>query len=1636
MSTFDITKAFEYVFPTSSIEYIKNTSNPAVSVPLTLKNNDSTIPISLIINAENTSTPTVQVYNTASGLVSNNTRVIQIPPVSSVELKVFANPSASFSVSSSRNVIQESILLDIVSGSVTSSAQIININTASNDRFGVDSDIAPRELKYYADRITYAGDELSFLGSYVTASIGEYEFEPVFKIVKSTRVIFTRGQLQEKQRKLRIILDNFSQPVSGYSPLAPGGSLQEVMVSNVWFFNKQDFPNMNPKLYSDPKASVFGIWGRGVGTQPPESYAGGTVRLLKQALANALFCGVGECADNYPPDYRTHFDFSDKYIPSSITVNGRQLSANERLFAYCQDIVKYYIRLIDSILNTQDGAYVSLDATNIESARIAIPTSVTFITYTVPLLDALLSGSTKIVNDKAITFFDESKEYKSILNFNVDRQYVIEAWRLAPTDSNKVQLRLLTPVDDSIQTLDTAYITRDIAKSVVDTFELELGQPADTTPYLRPVNNSIKFDVATDKYITNATIQSLGLSTGSAGTVVSGSTYSYNDTVFRRWLTADFNSSELNIDFSDYRNFVNFGSAYDRLITFKTKLTEIESLTTASISASLSSSNAGGSNKALQIENVIRNFDPYEQFLYYAPTSSIYSASVDYVDSGVEYNAPGTWPKNSDGTVYSVAQASSWFSAQSLIAQRFDEYNQNILLKHLPLHIQESTESQEFLTFVSMIGHMMDNIKVYIDQFPYIHSTTPDPFDELTMDQVYEVAQSFGLELPNIYSLTNLENFISTYSSDSGSRSLVAETWKRVLHSAIYLVKSKGSRTSMDAVLNTYGITSPVLQIKESTYPIAGNYIRSDELTYGLTFNSASSNYLSVPFVSASFTAQTIQLRFNPTLRKAASLVTGDSKWTIDIVPHPSASKLDYGRVQVTSGSTRTVIASSSYFPLFSTDYTDIMLRSQSSDLHIIQTDGDQILYQESASVNLGGMWNNTTFIYVGSNGTNELDKYNGVVDEVRVWGENTSVQNFTEQAYDPGSLYGNNYTSSYDNLYVQLSFSQPLTSITQSVFNETPYENVSLIPTVAANGFTTASYIRFQRSIKQFVPIVGGTIFSNRKVVVSPPPVFANQYVDDNGTKVLKPNASIKAVSEKSYSAGLNQVSVAISPTDYINQNIIRSMGVIDVNNVIGTPRNIKNYSYAYLDNLRNEFLKYFNKSVDPNEYSRFFRNLVQAPSEMAETMVPARAKLIDGIVIESDILTRNKSTLARSFRVSGNDTELNNAYVSGSGSFNVGAFTFDASYDMEAERELLGDTTQWEGEINVPDEVTPISSTPSDKLSKQRKVYQYINNVTSGSLVTSSIMDDRSAFLTIEADAIETRPEERLSSPYPRNPYLGIPSKLPSEENTVTPLYEISPISDFSDVGTTTYFHKESGVYSYALTTPYKTPYVVKLDTKSDSPLDRLYANITLLEAGTVTAVTGRDTGDIQATTYASGSNTTGVIKMANTFTLLGINGANELRLRLYRDAAARDADISRPFTTIPSSSQGVLFDGLLNGQQDVFPHLMMQTSDSNIYYTITNTTSSSIFSAISIDYFIYEAGNPAPTGYLPRHYKFTRDNTTALKRRNYIGTVGTDAVAPPGCPWAPCPPFGTENSEANTVTVTTNGVAVVPNGGITLV
>lgn len=1391
-------------------------------------------------------------------------------------------------------------------------------------------------------------------------------------------------------------------------------------------------PNNGELFYDAPKkdSSILkGHWARG------EFYAG-TLSKIKSQLADALFD-----APNRPTDPETYFKFT--------TTTDNLNQHNDVAFRELQATVKGYKILIEAILNKEAGlarAFTDVnDATSYVAISnpitISIPSTLSVTQFQVPLQSILQQAAKNLIIGKTLAFFDESREYKTLLDFGNDTQYVAESWRVSPSNSNAIQLRLSTPLNSSIQVYDSAFITREIAKSIVDTVDVLLSPEIDITPYLRPRNTHIKEESANKKYINNVTLSSLNM----GGGTVSGSNISYDNDIFRRWYTADFNSSELNIDFSNYSNFVHFGSARNRIDAFAQKLSKIEQLkaqtiadTTSSVAGygtyTYSPTNATAQANAIEIENVIRNFDPYEQFLYYTTASVAYSASVDYVTGDVEYNSSSSWPKYNDGTLYSpisvVTSSNAWYVLQSGIADRYDANNPNYLVTHLPRHIQEDAESNEFLIFVSMIGHMVDNIKVYIDQFPNIYSTHPDPYTDLTMDQVYEVASSFGLNLPNVYSLESLESFIQTNDIDGaeGSRTLVSETWKRFLHSMVYMSKLKGSRTAFDVLLNTYGINSPILQAKETTYPSEGNFISSDELTYGVKFDSASYSYIKVPFVSASINTATVQMRFAPTIRQSASILTGNTNWAVNVVPHPTASRIEYGRIEIVSSSIR--IASSSYFPLYSEDYTTIMLRSQSSgiDFDIIQTDGSQILYQYSASANLSSTWAATSFIYVGGSGSAKTNNFGGIVDEVRVWGESTTNDRFTKFSYDPGSYDGNTYTSAYSSLYALLTFAQPYTSITSSLVNDSP---LTTIPSFTTYGLTTGSYIRLLRTIRQDTPIVGSSIYTNNKINIAAPPTFTKGSLDSNGQKVLSRRNSIVTVSDKQHiNSGKNIVSFAISPTDFINQNILRTMGPVDVNNIIGNPADIFNTNYPELDSLNRTYNQYYRETINSNQYIDFFKNVVQAPSEFAEEIIPARAKLLNGVVIQSPILHRNKIVLTQPLNVDGTDTRILDNYTnSGSLDTDVGAFYTELSYDIQEQivptsyatnYETVTETS-WDDSnitIDINNYVMVESSTPPNELPPARRALQYFNGTT---LASSSIFDDNSGVLNLDGTIDYMQSDSTIDTGYARSIYNRV-NQYPYEVNTLTPFYDIPPTSDFNDVGTTSYFHKNNGLYQYRVASPYKKTYLAKLERDPHSTKDPIYAPVSLLPSGSIPLAPGRYDSTFPYTqTYTTASTyvSEGVISVANIFSLYGLSGINGLRIRLYRTEESRaQDDVFRSFYSVPTGDHGVLFDAIMDADTNVFPYVLMQAIDSFVYYRITSDTSISN-GTVHMYYFAYEPINLVPIGYLPRHYKFSRENSTAIKRRNYIGCLQTQDTTTDSNP-----PFQTIFAPSTTITVASAG------------
>lgn len=1275
-----------------------------------------------------------------------------------------------------------------------------------------------------------------------------------------------------------------------------------------------------------------------------------------------------------------------------------------------------YIRLIDAILATEINlsSEETVGAGALEDAQTETPTAPSLVETTtttvqilldfvkieleeIPLLEAILSNIESLIDKKTTEFFDPTRELKTVANFGQHRQYLIESWR--PRGTSAVQLKLTSPLSPEILKYDIGYIVRDVANSIIDSIQIEQEPLVDSTPYLRPADMQARANNQSNQSITEATLISLGLGSGSVG-VISGSSISYEDRAFNRWYTADFNSSELNIDYTDYNNFVYYGSAESRLSAFRNKLTKIEQL---GISASISSSNSGERLRAQEIEYIKRNFDGYEQFLYYSTATVPYTASAYYTESGTEYNTLATWPKQDSGLPYTTTStsASSWFITQSAIAQRFDEYNVNYLTKHLPGHLQEDGGSVEFFALIAMFGHVMDNIKVYVDQFPNIYSSNPNPLEELSMDQVYEVATSFGLQLPNAYAVEELQSFIAS-TELTGGRISVAETWKRMLHSAIYITKAKGTRESIDAVMNVYGINSPLVQLKETSYPSSENFVQSDELAYGVTFTGSVASRIFVPFVSSSFSASSAQIRFVPNARISSSLLTGDTRWGIDLVPHPSASKTDYGRLRVVSGSSRVTIATSSYFPLFSDDYTSIMFSSQSNDLNIIQTDGDQILFAETITSNLSPvLWNATLRLVLGGSGSVSLGNFDGVVDEVYIWGEQIPYPLFEKQAYDPGSYYGNYYTSSYASLYTHIGFSQPLADITSSATNESPYVSASrlMLPT---EGFTTASYTKHTRSIKQYTPIVGATAFSTNKVVVAPAPTFGESVVDENGSFVLSRTNSIKPLNEKRYTGGQDTIQFAVSPIDFVNQTIMRTMGVVDINYLIGSPRKIQNGKYTEANTLYDFYLAHYNQSVNPNQYIRFYKNAIKGPSEQVRGMIPARASLIEGVVIESPILHRTKLDITKKFRVDGTNTRTFAQFTDSASTAETSALAGTYTFDMDFEL---------------------YPTAPMEELSVAESVLQYINPHT---ILTSSVISDNSgiAFLesTVETtindvtgdyllhEAIIRQPSQSMltQSGYPRAPYPGIPGTTDSEVNTLTPFYDIRPAADFSDVGAISYFHIASGIYKFLSVTSkyaYQT-YRAQFSINLASPVAQLYAPITLMSPDTTT-LPGRAAATLGNVVIGSGESINGTIKLANLLSLLAIEG---------------DAGL---LVTLRQQSGELVFSGTLDGTADINPYLLMQSPLGIFEYTIQNTTGSEINSAVVFHFYAYEPLSLTPTGYLPRHYKFYKNTGVAQNRRNIIGC--RIVFCPEGCPDGTTQ---TDNTSPVQITVSTRSGIVVNN------
>lgn len=971
----------------------------------------------------------------------------------------------------------------------------------------------------------------------------------------------------------------------------------------------------------------------------------------------------------------------------------------------------------------------------------------------VNISEPLIETAYAFLRDAVNTYIDEERELKTLLNYGNDEQSAILAYRYGGVDQNNIpsiQLKLLQSVPAEIAEQSPVFLSREVAKTVIDKFRVRFAPAIDTTPYLRPKNLSVKVDVDGGKSLSNITLNRLSLQSGSVGRDDTYKNKTFEDEIFRRWYSYDFNSSELNIDFSDYKNFVFYSSAAMRLAAFKEKLYKIEQLDIKRLQFLSSStyiptmSLAGAvtlqdqsAKLATEKEDIIRGFDRYEQYLYFTPTGSIspYSASVYYADTEYEYNSIGYWPKNSSGSLLATYDSASmeWYATQLEIAQRYDDFNENNLVNTIPTYIREDDNSGAYITFVSMIGHFFDTIKPYIDKFPEIYSRGLDPNKELSKDLINEIAESFGFKLPTLNATYDLTDNILGTNNETPRRDTAAEIYKRLLHNLPFFAKAKGTKTALEAFLKTFGITPQLISVKEMGTPISGSYTVFDEFSTGLDFDKNKESYIRLPLAASARNPRTLQLNATVGDARHQTLLTGDNRWALNVNVHPSNNKI--GRIEIVSGSTSTIIMSSSYYELFGDKIINVTLQNYPStaSLYVRHVDSGEVIYESivSETSSFVSLWQATQYIYLGGAGPLVTSRYNGTVDEVRLWTDTLSDESILNATYDPGTSAGDTYSSAVDDLIVQLSFNNLVTSsLTASIlYNESPYGDKSTPPSLTSFftfNVSGSDFSRYNRVIRQETPQVGSSGFVVNKVKVADPPVFLS---DSQGLRLYR-NKSIVDPSSKKIQKGRNKVVLSMSPTEIINQNIIRTFGLENINSVLGAPTTLYTSFDKSLDTLKKYYQQYYYVDVNTNKFIRILSEIGSILDQVVDYFIPSKATVIKGIVIEPNILEQVKIAPIKNISIYGKDTRKT---LNAPGSLTGSRPDYGATFNLTQKIYAVNDTT-----------ATGSFTTYNTQLQSQRDIVILTgskNNWSSTLDITTETIDGKLSNYTSSVDIIRQK-------------------------------------------------------------------------------------------------------------------------------------------------------------------------------------------------------------------------------------------------------------------------------------------------------
>jgi hypothetical protein len=324
-------------------------------------------------------------------------------------------------------------------------------------------------------------------------------------------------------------------------------------------------------------------------------------------------------------------------------------------------------------------------------------------------------------------------------------------------------------------------------------------------------------------------------------------------------------SIAIGVDYSDFSEFIHFSSAKSRIQNFYYKVQLLEQYNSDITTLGTSTSSSISSSISIlqdKVDNIIKNFDGYEYWLYFETGSTTYPKGTTVPPYSLLYSE--------DPTVI------TWYNNLIESASIYDQNNQDYLVNTIPDYLRDDPQNEPYKVFIDMIGQHYDNIWLYYKDVTNRYNGDNRLDFGISKDLVADALRSFGLKIyQNNFSTSDLYNAFTGFNYlPSGSDNLAnidngnvytvtpyivepltegvygyftddlnytpattelitnyitasqdalyepiddinKEIYKRLYHNLPLLLKQKGTVAGLRNLINVYGIPDTILRINE-----------------------------------------------------------------------------------------------------------------------------------------------------------------------------------------------------------------------------------------------------------------------------------------------------------------------------------------------------------------------------------------------------------------------------------------------------------------------------------------------------------------------------------------------------------------------------------------------------------------------------------------------------------------------------------------------------------------------------------------------------------------------------------------------------------------------------------------------------